>query len=310
MISDLKTVIVVVILIFSSGCRYSEPELNPGDPHSGFPNTWIDSRGRSVTLESAPNRIISLAPSITETLFALGVQERIAAVTRYCRWPKEAASLKQTGGISDPSIESLISIDPDLILCTLLTSNEIVRQMENLGLTVMVLRQLTIKDILKESKILAEMTDAKKTGRDFLESNEKKYRLLHRRQLDSAKEQSVKALLLYGPEGYYSCGKGSFAGEIIELAGGVNLAEQSGADWQQLSKESLVAWNPDVLILAFDDSGKSATSKAEKRIESFRNDPSLKRITAVREDRFLVMTNSILSVPGPRIWKAVEMMTT
>ena len=135
--------ICIVMMIFIVACASSAEEMVP------FSTEVTDQMGRIVKLGKDPERIISLAPSNTEILYALGLADRVVAVTDYCNYPPEAEVKPTIGGFSTPNMEEIVALSPDLLLATSIHENKIIPQLENRGLKVLALNPKTIDGVLE-----------------------------------------------------------------------------------------------------------------------------------------------------------------
>ena len=134
-------------LILCLGCT---PEPTPGN--------LVDDLGRTVTINQIPQRIISLAPSNTEILFALGLDDRVVGVTEYCSYPEAATGKPKVGGFSTVDIEKVVSLEPDLVLATRIHGKTVIPALEELGLTVVALTPSSLDDVLNSITLVGRLT--------------------------------------------------------------------------------------------------------------------------------------------------------
>ena len=273
---------------------YSESE------ETRYPFVFHDAEGTQITLPKAPLRIISLAPSLTETLFALGCGDRLLGNTRYCNYPLEAQLLPKIGGPQDPQIEKLIQIRPDLILVTRLTSREAVRQMRSMGWNVAVWDAKDIHSILSEINLLGKLLNHSLKSKALVEGIQER---IDRVAKGLSGNKRPKTVLLYGTQSLFSAGKRSFAGEILEISGASNVAASLGSDWPLLSQEKVLLENPEVILIA---SSESAQGRIAPILALWKTDPFWKHLAAVQAGRVYEVPDSLLSIPGPRVAEAVE----
>ena len=274
--------------------NYSEPL------ETRYPFVFCDSEGTRITLPKAPLRIVSLAPSLTETLFALGCGDRLLGNTRYCNHPREAQRLPKIGGPQDPQIEKLLQIQPDLILATPLTSREAVRQMRFLGLNVAVWDAKEIRSILSEMDLLGKILNHSSKSKALVEGIQER---IDRVAKGLSENKRPKTVLLYGTQSLFSTSNRTFAGEILEISGASNIAASLGNDWPLLSKEKVLLENPEVILIA---SSESAQGRIAPILALWKTDPFWKHLSAVQAGRVYEVPDSLLSIPGPRVAEAVE----
>jgi len=259
-----------------------------------------DGAGRELSFSNAPGRIVSLSPAVTEVLVSLGESDRLVGRTRYCLWPESVRAVPVVGGISDPNIETILSLRPELVIVSKLSNREIVDQLEGLGIPAMVCAFQTVEDVAREMEMIARVCEAGPDAFAFIEAFEGG---------TTGGEISAGArprvLLLLGVQGLYSAGESSYAGQVIEMAGGENLAARTGIPWPQVSAESLLEWMPEVIVVAVDH-GVDGNDRVLRAIEGWENAEPWKRLPAVINRRVLLMNDSIMTIPGPRLVDALE----
>jgi iron complex transport system substrate-binding protein len=144
------TIVALMVVGLSTGCFNSGENGDNGDNGASlFPMTVTDQAGRVVQINAEPQKIISLAPSNTEIVFALGIESKLMGVTEFCNYPAAALDKPKVGGFSTVDIEKVVAIQPDLILATNIHVDEVVPQLENLGFTVIVVNPRSIEEILE-----------------------------------------------------------------------------------------------------------------------------------------------------------------
>jgi iron complex transport system substrate-binding protein len=244
-----------------------------------------------------PQRIISLAPSITETVFALGLGDRLVGVSVYCDYPPAAEHIDKVGSFLTPNVEPIIAKRPDVVLA--------VPSPGNRG-GVEALRQLGIRVVVVNANTLGEIRDAILTvGREL--DRESQARALLRRIDDqfAAVTQRLgdvpprRVLMVVGQAPLIAVGSGTFQGELIEKARGVNVAKAAGSAWPHLSLEYVIAAAPEVIIDT--TMGDEERPGADSAMAFWRAFPS---IPALRDGRVYGYKAYQLLRPGPRIGEA------
>jgi len=235
----------------------------------------------------APKRVVSLAPSITEIMFAIGAGDRLVAVTRYDNYPPVVSNLTRVGGIIDVDLEKLVILKPDLVLVSYSGNTpDKVERMKDLGLKTLLLKEKRVKDILSNIIILSRIMG--KDPHSLLNRLESKLRNLPRLK------KHPRAVVLISAFPFFSVSEHSFIGDAIEKAGFKNAVKSSVA-YPQLDSEALVRLRPDVLILT------SSLRRSGKEIRAifrpFRQHPVLIYVNADR-----------LSRPGPRIFGLISQL--
>lgn len=256
---------------------------------------------------ATPHRIISLAPSITEIVYALGAGERMVAKTRYCKYPLRSKELPDVGGITDPSPEAILSFQPDLVLISDLTPVAAYEQLKNLGLNVLPITGKGIEGIHENIETIAKALGNKRAGKALSLSIRRKLEEVKKRCKDCSTKTPPKVLMLIGTNSYFCAGQDSFSGQIINLIGGKNIAPESKQNWPQVSMEYILAQNPDIIIvsLAHEKDELKAAWKQKKR---WQNHPVWKQVPAVKDNRVYFLKNNMLTIPGPRITSAASIL--
>jgi iron complex transport system substrate-binding protein len=257
--------------------------------------TWcgVDSLAQAAALRT--QRIVSLAPSVTETLFALGFGAQIVGVTTHCDYPVEAQKLPKIGGFMSPSIEAIVAKRPDFVIGVSSATDPMkARELERLGLKVTLISLASLSDILTSMKDIARLLG-------HLEAGEK---IAHKitRQIDETKKRVAPAprrstLLAVGLRPLVAVGGKNYIDELITLAGGVNIAGNAAQPWLNLPDEYVVAKAPQVIIEA---------GMGSERGSSTKNWRDLKSIPAVRDGRVYSYQSDKILRPGPRVGEGLQ----
>lgn len=242
-----------------------------------------------------PQRIVSLAPSVTETLFALGFGDRLVGVTTYCDYPAEAKKLPKIGGFMSPSLEVIVAKRPDLVIGVSSATHPVtVREMERLGLKITLISLASVSDILSSIKNIARSLGNPDAGEQLVRKIN--------RQVDEVKKRIAAAprrptLLAVGLRPLVAVGGKNFIDELITLAGGENIAGSATQPWLSLPDEYVVAKAPQVIIEA---------GMGSERSEPAKHWADLKSIPAVKERRVYAYPSDKILRPGPRIGEGLE----
>ncbi|MBN1902770.1 ABC transporter substrate-binding protein [Candidatus Sumerlaeota bacterium] len=246
-----------------------------------------------------PERIVSCSPSFTEILFALGKGEQVVGVTDFCRFPPEALKKQKIGGFLNPNLEKVIYLKPDLVVVQDAKS-QMGEKMKRLGLPVLEIRNESLSDSLKAVEIIAGAAGVPERGKALKRNLEEKLNSIRKKYENTDK---VRTLIVVdrSPEGLkdiYVSAPGTYLNEILEIAGGVNVLSRQPALYPKISKESLIALNPDV-ILDTTLAGQNFTSKTlQSAVDSWQDIPLLR---AVKNQRIFMLTDPAVTIQGPRI---------
>lgn len=288
----LSICIVLLSLLVSmvAGCQ---PQFQPG--------TFTDDMGRAVTINEVPQRIVSHVPSITETLFALGLDEKIVGVSDHCDYPEEAKLKPSVGNYFNPSIENIIALDPDLVL-TDGHSEGIIEQFDSLGITCIVIDPKDINGIFKNIELLGKITGTEGKAEKLINDMNKRMS-----EIASLVEDAPRVRVFYIIDATdltlpWTAGPGSFADALITMAGGENAAAKVQDAWVQFSLEEVVSSDPEIIILPAKH-GTAFTSP-----ELLKAHPVWRGITAVKQDRICIIDGDLVDRPGPRIVQGLEEM--
>ncbi len=258
--------------------------------------TYIDKLGREISIPSSPRRIVSLAPNITETLFALGLDDEIVGVTRFCNYPQGAASKRKVGGIVNPSLERIVSLQPDLVIGTADGNRkETVDRLDRAGLPVYVVNPGSFPEILEMILDIGEITGKRNEATRLVDNL--------RRRIDHVAlltRNSPKPTVFFqvGADAIITAGKDTFIDRLIKSAGGKNIAGDSTLRYPRFGIEKIILMNPDIIIVASAKSGASAS--IEKTWGKWKD------ITAVKKGGIHVINPDLVSRPAPRIVDGLE----
>lgn len=253
----------------------------------------FDDLGRLVAINGTPQRIISLAPSNTEILFALGLGDRVVGVTEYCNYPPEAQQKEKVMGYSTPDIEKIVALDPDLILAGYGNPIDVVYTLEELGLTVFGIKTTDLDDLLNDIKTVAEITDKEVEAQAL--TSEMAVGIQAVTNQTEELEQRPKVFYIVGHEpSLWTAGSGTFIHELIEKGGGVNTC-QNISGYAEISIEYVLARDPEIIITseysydwAMNTTGPLASTNASQ------------------SGRIYTCDDDLVQRPGPRLVKGLE----
>ncbi|HEY1371132.1 MAG TPA: helical backbone metal receptor [Candidatus Binatia bacterium] len=249
---------------------------------------------RQVDAAAPPVRIVSLAPSVTETIFAMGYGGRLVGVTTYCDYPPEAKKIAKIGDFMNPSLEAVAAKRPDIVIGVVGATDPMkAREMEGLGLKVVLLPLTNLDDILKSARTIGGMIGDPGAGKDLAAKISGQVDEVKKRVRSAPRR---KVLLIVGYQPLIAVGGKNFIDELITLAGGTNIAGGAAQPWLNVPDEYVVAKAPEVIIEA---GMGSEREKANKRWSD------LASVPAVRAGRIYPYTSDKILRPGPRFGEAL-----
>jgi len=256
-----------------------------------------DDMGRSIIINTPPTRIISLAPSATEILFAINAQEKVVGVTDYCNFPKEAQRKEKVGGFSNPNIEKIISLNPDLIILYESFPKEIFNQLEkSLPQTnFLVLDPKNFEDVLENILLVGKVIGKEKEARAVHNDMLRRWGNIQKKALQVKKTPKVLFLLWNDP--FTSASPNTFLGDLLRKVRAKNIIEKNEPEYPILSVEYIIEKNPDVILIG-------ETSGVSK--DSILNHPMLKQTNAVKNKRVYTINDDLIFRPGPRLIEGME----
>jgi len=288
------------------GCRTASPATpTPAAPTSAataaagtvaFPLVVTDDGKTQVTIKAEPKRIVSLVPSQTEILFALGLGDRVVGDTTFCDYPPEAKTKEKVGEFAKIDLEKVVSLNPDLVLATSLHAQTVAPALRERGLTVVVLEATNVETTLTQIRTIGQLTGRPKEAEALVKDIQSRLDAVAAKVAKAAKKPRVFWEL--GPD-LYTGGKNSFVDDLIVRAGGENIGTRLEGEWPQFNLEALVAADPEVIVLADHGFGETA--------ETVKARPGWGGISAVKQGRIVEVEDiNIVSRPGPRVAEAVE----
>lgn len=264
-----------------------------------FPITITDDLGKQVTIEEVPQRIISLSPSNTEILFALGLGDRVVGVTNVCNYPPEAKEKEKIGGYSNPSLEKIINLKPDLILATFGNPGKLIDQLKKFDLPVVGLNPKTIEEIFGSIELVGKITDKEEKALELVENLRGRTEKVLAKTEKLTQEQRPRVLYVVWYKPLWTAGSGTFIDELIQKAGGINIAgDLSG--WPKMSLEAVIEKNPEIIIVGEGHPGGL--------IETVKAESTLSETDAFKNNKIFIIDADIVSRTGPRIIDALEEM--
>lgn len=260
-----------------------------------------DMLGREVAVPASPVRIVSLVPSVTEVIFALGGQQRLAGVTDFCDHPPAARAWPSVGGMVNPNLEAIVALRPDLVFATSEGNREeTLQQLRRLDIPVYVVRARRVADTLDLIRRVGRLVDRRQAVAPLTASLEDRIAAV---QEAVRPYPAPRVLYVLWPDPLIVPGRQSIITELIALAGGRSITAEDGEAYPRFSLEAAVARGPEVILLADHAGGGSEAGRASP--EKWR---TLTSVPAIRAGRLHSVDMAMLHRYGPRLADGLEML--
>jgi iron complex transport system substrate-binding protein len=283
-----------LVFLLSLSCKYANNKTN--EPSA----TITDQLGREVKLDNIPQRIISLAPNNTEILYALGLANRVIAVTDYDDYPPEVKQKSSIGGFSTPNIEKIISLSPDLVLATNIHKQEIIPNLEQRGIKVVALAPSTIEDVLEAIRLVGKITDKESEASNLIMSMQNRIEKVTNSTRNLTQLQKKRVLYLIWNDPLITVGANSLEDDIIIQAGGTNIVQNLNG-YPTITLESVLQADPEVII-----AGVSMGNGNDKPYQFVMNESRLRNAAARQNNRIYSIDLDLAGRAGPRIVDTLE----
>ncbi|HWO55559.1 ABC transporter substrate-binding protein [Paenibacillus sp. FSL M7-1455] len=265
-----------------------------------YPLTLQDATGESFTFNEAPKKIVSVSPAETEALFAIGLGNVIVGVSDFDDYPEEAKSKPKMGGIMKPNEEAIIAAQPDIVFTGISMSEEAVKKMRGLGIKIFKTDPKTVDDVIQNIETYGKITDHQAEAQKVVDQMKAEENKVVEAVKSLSGDKKKKVYIEFSPG--WTVGKGEFMDELINLAGGINVAADTQG-WNEISEEKIIKDNPDVILYAksvVDDKTKKGLGDIIKGRSGW------DQITAVKNGAVIGLDDNLLSRPGPRVTQGLQ----
>lgn len=286
------SILLMVALLFLAMACAPEP----------LPGTFVDDLGRTVDIEKVPQRIVSLAPSNTEILFALGLEDKLVGVTEFANYPEAAKAKPKIGGFTSVDIERVVSLEPDLVLATNIHEGTVIPALEEVGLTVLALAPKTLDRVLANIILVGEITGKSQEATRLVTSLEERIKAITDKTKALAEAERPRVLYLTWHDPLWTAGLGTLEDELINKAGGENIAHDL-TRYKTIDLETVIHRNPQVIIVI--------TGHGEAKDLPFyyvKSEPRLGATEAVMAGRVHQIDADIFVRPTPRMVDGLEQL--
>ncbi len=280
---------LLMFALFFTDCKSETNQLQRNVPTREV----FDDLGHSVKIPATVERAVSLAPNLTEIVFAVGAGDRLVGVTTYCNYPAQAQEIRKIGDTINPNIETIIALKPQIVLVSTASQIEtFTRQLEQQNIAVFVTNPNGLDDIYKSVEKIGELFGRQENACQVVGNMQKRVADI---QAKTNTVNRVTVFLQISKEPLVTVGKATFFTDLIERAGGISLTKDVATAYPRLSKETALALNPEAIILSDSEDNREPN-------DVFKNSPAVKNGKVFRVDA------DILSRPAPRIVDALELI--
>jgi iron complex transport system substrate-binding protein len=304
-------VLLLAISLFTAACApqatatlaiQATPTPIPATPTTA-PIALTDGLNREVTLAAPAQRIVSLAPNLSEILFAIGAGAQVVGRDEFSDYPSEVKSLPSVGGsMGKYDTEAVVNLKPDLVLAASINTPELVQSLEKLGLTVYMLpNPTTMGEMYQNLDTVAKLTGHEAEAANLIDSLKRRVAAVDSK-IAAVKERPLVYYELDAtdPNAPYTAGPGSFVDQLIQEAGGQNVGSILKDQWAQISVEQLIVKNPDIIMLGDAAYGVS--------VDQLKQRAGWSAIKAVQDGKIYTFDDNTVSRPGPRLVDGLETM--
>ncbi|MDD2470668.1 MAG: ABC transporter substrate-binding protein [Methanocorpusculum sp.] len=267
------------------------------------PVTVTDDSGFESIIESKPETIVSLAPTNTEIIFALGLGDKVVGVTEYCNYPEEALTKQTVGGYSTINVEKIVAANPDIIFANPKNGQENIDYLRRLGYSVIVIQSDSVNGTYDAIQMVGTCTGTTAEANSIVSDMKTRIDAISEKLEGVTDKPTVMHAMSIEP--YWVSGSSTFQNELITLAGGTNaFADVEG--WGVVTLEKLLTTDPQIILV---DSGSKMGTTGENTLQkSFFTDQRLSSLTAVRNTDVYVMNSDTFDRGGPRIVESLEQL--
>lgn len=295
----LALILSIVLIVGLSACQAQQPAAPaPAEqPATEIKLEITDLKGRKITLDKIPERIVSLSPANTEILFAVGAGDKVVGVTSFCDYPAETKDVNKIGTFEGPNLELIQKANPDVVLAGGYIQEDLITSLEQLNIPVISTEATDFNSIFDSIALIGKLSGNEQKAEEVVKGMKDKIAEIQ----DKVKDQTPKsAFYVVWTDPLTTAGSGTFINDVIKTAGGINTAEKVEY-WAKYSAEQLVKDNPEYLLSAFHSTNEGITA------DFFKQSPVFKNLDSVKNGKVHLMSDdNVISRPGPRIVQAIE----
>jgi iron complex transport system substrate-binding protein len=262
---------------------------------------FTDSMGREVKVPKNVKRIVSMAPNVTEMLFAIGLDNDIVGVTDYCNYPESAKSKTKIGGYYNPNVEVILSLTPDLIIATPDGySKERIDKLDQTGIPIFIVNPQNINDVLVSMTLLGKVTGKEEFANRVVENMRSRIKVIKDKVSPIPEQKRPKVFYAIGEDPLVTVGPNNVVNDLLTIAGGINVALDAPNSWPVYSVEAVIMKNPDVILTA-----PSTMTSSDKNIQIAKWS-KYRTVSAVINSKIYAIDPDIMLRSGPRVVDGLE----
>ncbi len=296
-----RAALASLLLFFAcvaTGSAQARPAQGMHPENISATHTFTDELGRRVNVPLQTKRIVSLAPNLTEIVFALGEADHLAGDTNFCDYPPEAAQKPHVGGPVNPNLEQIVKLAPDLILATSINRRITVDALNRLGFPVYTIDPHSVDEMIRSVERLGGVLGAEKSAAALVESLRARIADLDRRLAGVAPR---RVLFVVWTDPLISIGRGTFIADALRHAGAQSVVD-TAVEWPHISLEEMIHLQPEVLVFATAHAGDTRHD-----IDALRARPGWQNLKALRDGNVILLSDAI-NRPAPRMVDAIEQL--
>lgn len=291
-------ILAITLLFAFTACQAEQPAPAPAEQPAADTKIEItDLKGRQVTLDKIPERIVSLSPGNTEILYAIGLGDKVVGVTSYCDYPEAAKTANKIGSFEGPNLELIQAAKPDVVLAGGYIQEDFIASLEQLNIPVVSTEATDFNSIFDSIALIGKLSGSEQKAEEVIKGMKDKIAEIQ----DKVKGQAPKSVFyVVWTDPLTTAGSGTFINDVIKSAGGINKGEKVEY-WAKYSTEELLKDNPDFLL-----SSKFSTNEGVTA-DFYKESPVFKNLDSVKNGKVYIMSDdNVIARPGPRIVEAIE----
>jgi iron complex transport system substrate-binding protein len=301
-IAIIASIVLIVAVLALSGCTSPQVQPTPGPVAAKYPMNVTDDKDRTVVIKNMPERIVSLSPKNTEMLFALGLGDKVVGDTDYCNYPAAAVNKTKVGGITNVNVEQVAALNPDVIFADSLTKKEAAEKLESMGYPTVVNDPRNVSDITMSILRMGKACGVDDNATSLVSEINSKIKAITDKTAPLNQSQKPRVLMLLDTYDFYVAGSNCYGDELINVTGGTNVAASLN-DYKAMSKEAIIAADPDIIIMPVDSYSQADFEKLKNGTDDW-----MKQLSAVKNGKVFAVASDPIFRPGPRVVDAAQAM--